>query len=240
MRLITELLLIGSGDVRLSDQYDCNVYLVPAPDGPVAIDAGSGRDTERLLANARETLAVPAAVVLTHAHADHSQGGPDFQRRNIPIIASEPTARLTSEGSEHELGLDVAKRDGVYPPDYAFEHFEPDRTFQPGETISVAGREFETVQTRGHAGDHTAYLTDIGGRRCCFIGDAVFLDGAISLLNTPDSSLADYRTDIGNLTDRNIDALLPGHGLYRLDDGQASIEKADEALAGMYSPPSRT
>lgn len=240
MQLIDGVSLVGSGGARLSNQYDCNVYLVRAPEGPVAIDAGGGLNTERLFENARDSFGEPVAVLLTHAHSDHSQGSPDFQQRDVPVIASDPSARLTSEGSDHELGLDVAIRDGVYPADYVFENFEIDRTFEPGTTITVAGREFESVRTRGHAGDHTSYLTDVKGHRCCFAGDAVFPGGDISLLNTPDSSLADYRGDIGNLQGRGIEALLPGHELPRLKDGQKSVEKASDALAGMYSPPSRT
>jgi glyoxylase-like metal-dependent hydrolase (beta-lactamase superfamily II) len=240
MQLVDGVSLVGSGGARLSNRYDCNVYLVRAPDGPVLVDAGGGLETGRLFENAREALGDPVAVLLTHAHSDHSQGGPDFQEEGVPVVASESTARLTSEGTDHELGLDVARRDDVYPADYSFEHYEVDRTFRAGETITVGGREFESVRTRGHAGDHTSYVTDVGGRRCCFVGDAVFPDGVISLLNTPDSSLAGYREDIEHLEGRGIDALCPGHELPRLEDGQESVDRAAEALRGMYSPPSRT
>lgn len=240
MQLVDGVSLVGSGGARLSNRNDCNVYLVRAPEGPVLVDAGGGLDTDRLFENAQSALGDPVAVLLTHAHSDHSQGAPDFQERGVPVVAPKPTARLTREGTDHELGLDVAKRDSVYPADYSFEHFTVDRTFERGETVTVAGREFESVRTRGHAADHTSYLTDVGKRRCCFVGDAVFPDGVISLLNTPDSSLAGYRDDIGNLQDRGIDALLPGHELPRLEDGQESVDQAADALAGMYSPPSRT
>lgn len=238
--LLTETLaLVGSGGARLSDPCDCNVYLVAAPEGPVLVDTGSGRDTDRLLANARDALGTPVAALLTHAHADHSQGGPDLQDAGVPVVAPAASEGLLAEGTDEELGLARAKRDGVYPPDYAFEHYAPDRRVSAG-AFEVAGRTFEAVRLRGHAADHHCYLTDLDGRRACFVGDAVFPDGSISLLNTRGSSLADYRDDIGNLAGREVDALLPGHELPRLADGDESVAEAADALAGMYSPPSRT
>lgn len=240
MQLTDSIALVGSGEARFSDPYDCNVYLVNAPDGPVLIDAGSGRDTDRLLRNARESLGEPVAALLTHAHADHSQGGPDLQRRDVTVVAPEPSEKLLTAGTEEELGLRAAKRDGVYPEDYTFTHFTPDRLVAPNTTVEVAGRPFEVVRLRGHAADHCCYLTDAGGLRACFVGDAVYPDGSISLLNTPGSSLADYRNDIGDLADHSFDALLPGHGLPRLADGDRCVEEAAEALSGMFTPPSRT
>lgn len=240
MQLTERLALVGSGEARFSDQYDCNVYAVAAPDGVVLVDTGGGRDTERLLANARETLGDPTVALLTHAHADHSQGGPDLLDRGVTVLAPEPSRPLLTGGTDEELGIDAAKRSGVYPEDYEYAHFEPSETVEPGTSLTVAGRQFEVVQTRGHASDHVAYLTELDGRRCCFVGDAVYPDGSVSLLNVPGSSLADYRADIDNLAGRDVDALLPGHGLPRIEDGQEGIDRARERLAGMYSPESRT
>ncbi len=240
MRLTDTLALVGSGDARLSNRYDCNVYAIDAPEGPVLIDIGGGMDTETLLSHTRATLGEPSAALLTHAHADHSQGGPSLQERSIPVVAPEPSVPLLTCGTDRELGIDVAKRDGVYPPDYEYTHFDPDDTVDPGTTVTVAGREFESIRLRGHAADHVAYLTETDEATLCFVGDAVYPDGSISLLNTPGSSLADYREDIDNLADQNIDALLPGHGLPRLRDGQTAVDEAVDALSGMFTPPSKT
>ena len=240
MRLTDTLVLVGSGEARLSNRHDCNVYAVDAPEGAVLVDTGGGIDTTTLVSHTRETVGEPSAALLTHAHADHSQGGPSLQERSIPVTAPEPSVPLLTGGTDRELGIDAAKRDGVYPPDYEFTHFDPDETVAPGTTVTVAGREFEAVRLRGHAADHVAYLTEADDATLCFVGDAVYPDGSISLLNTPGSSLADYREDIGNLADRNIDALLPGHGLPRLRDGQASVDEAADALSGMFTPPSKT
>lgn len=240
MRLTEQLALVGCGDARYTDEYDCNVYAVAAPAGPVLIDTGGGRDTDRILANAERDLDTPVASLLTHAHADHSQGAPDLQRRAIPVYTSEATADLLIKGSDKELGLEAAKRSDVYPPSYEFTHTRPDETIEPDTTVTVAGRSFEVVRFAGHAADHVCYLTDINGETACFVGDAVYPDGSISLLNVSGSSLAAYRQDVGALVDRGIDLLLPGHGLPLLADGQTAVEAAAESLQEMHSPPSKT
>lgn len=240
MRLTNTVSLVGSGDARLSNPHDCNVYAVDAPEGAVLIDTGSGDSVSILLDRAGDTVGRVSAVLLTHAHADHSQGGPACHERGIPVIAGEHTAKLLEEGTETDLGVDVAREEGVYPADYEFENYTVDRTFDPTTTLTVAGRRFEAVPLAGHAADHVVYLTEGPDRTYCFVGDAIYPDGLISLLNIPGSSLADYRADVRRLTDRDVDALLPGHGLPRLADGQASIEAAAEALSRMSTPPSRT
>jgi glyoxylase-like metal-dependent hydrolase (beta-lactamase superfamily II) len=102
----------------------------------------------------------------------------------------------------------------------------------------VASRRFEVVPLRGHSTDHVVYLTGDSERTYCFAGDTP--DGSISLLNVPGSSLADYRADIGVLTGRDIDTLLPGHRMALLADGQTAVERAAEALKGMSTPPTKT
>ncbi len=239
MRLTDTVALVGSGDVRLSDRYDCNVYAIDAPDGVVLVDTGAGRATDRILDYTREVVGTPTAAVLTHAHADHVQGVPDLPEE-VTVVAPAETATLVETGDEARLGITAAKRDGVYPSDYAFEPFAPDRTFRPDATVEVAGLRLEAVRVRGHASDHVCYLLDGTDRTVAFVGDTLHPDGSISLLNVPGSSLAHYRADMPKLRDRHVDALLPGHGHPRLADGNESIETAHEQLRGMFSPTSKT
>lgn len=242
MRLTESVALVGSGDARLTSQFDCNVYSIDAPEGTVLVDSGAGESVPKLLDRAGRAFGPVTHVLLTHAHADHSQGGPICQDRGVEVLSCEATAALTARGDETELGVDSARAEGVYPESYTFDAFEPDRTFDSPTTLAVAGREFDVITLRGHAADHVVYLTDGPDRTYCFVGDAVYPDGSISLLNVPGSSLADYRADIDNLADADheVDALLPGHGLPLLEGGEESIAEAARALAEMSTPPSRT
>ena len=240
MQLTKTVALVGSGDARLTSKYDCNVYAIDAPDGTILVDTGAGETVPSLLERASRMFGSVTHALLTHAHADHSQGGPACQKRDIEVIASNATETLLTSGTDEELGLNAARREGVYPTDYTFDHFASDRTVAVPISITVAGRHFEVIPLRGHATDHVVYLTEGADRTYCFVGDAVYPDGSISLLNVPGSSLADYRADIGVLSDRDIDALLPGHGMPLLADGQTAVERAAEALEGMSTPPTKT
>jgi len=240
MRLSQNVALVGSGEARISDRIDCNIYAINAPGWTVLVDTGSGRDTDRILENVPDDFGEVKTALLTHAHADHSQGGPDLQEKGVSVAAPAATRDLIAEGTEDELGLTRAIRDGAYPQEYSFTNYEPDKVIEPNEPLTITGQTFDVVQVRGHAADHVCYITDIDGRRVCFIGDVLRPDGSISLLNVQGSSLADYRNDIGKLEGRDVDALLTGHGLPRLEDGQKGIDTAIEALRGMDTPPSAT
>jgi hydroxyacylglutathione hydrolase len=231
--------LVGSGEARLTNQYDCNVYAIDAPDGVVVVDSGSGLETERLLQRIDRELGEPSAVVLTHAHADHSQGIPDFPDQTT-IYAGVETAALIGDGNTHRLGIDAAIDDGVYPGDYEYRSFDPDETFGPGETLSIAGLTIETVPVAGHADDHVCYVVNLDDHRACFSGDVVYPDGSISLLNVPGSSLEAYRRELPRLLEYDLDALFTGHGLPRVADAAESIEIAVDHLHGMFVPPSTT
>lgn len=239
MWLMENVALVGSGQARLSNGYDCNVYAIDAPEGTILVDLGAGLETDRLLDRVQSIVGDPTAALLTHAHADHSQGGPDLPG-SVTVYASKETAALTVEGDETRLGVDAAIRDGVYPENYSFRPFEPDVTFVPDEQITVAGQLFTAIRVRGHASDHVCYLTEINDRTVCFSGDVVAGDGSISLLNVPGSSLAEYRADLPKLQSNNVDALLTGHGLPRVADGQEPIELAAKRLTGMFVPDSTT
>src|SRR5262245_50393197 len=79
MRLTAEVNLIGSGQIgfNLTDPFDCHVYAVDGGDEVAIVDAGLGRQAERLLEHLRADGLDPARVttiLLTHAHGDHGGG----------------------------------------------------------------------------------------------------------------------------------------------------------------------
>ena len=143
-------------------------------------------------------------------------------------------------GQEKKWWLLLTRHDGVYPEDYEFTHFTADQVVSPPAEFSVDGQSFRIINVRGHARDHCCYLTTVRDRTVCFSADAVTADGSILLLNMEGSSLADYRAHIDKLVEREIDVLLPGHGLPKLEGGHESVEEAAAALAGLMPPSSKT
>ena len=69
-----------------------------------------------------------------------------------------------------------------------------------------------------------------------FSGDVVFYGGALGLINADGCSLADYRRDIGKITQLKVDMLLPGHGVFILRNGFKHIDRAARKLADFVMP----
>ena len=89
----------------------------------------------------------------------------------------------------------------------------------------------------GHSPGVACFLASRAGRRVLFASDVVFYQGAIGLGNWAGSSLADYRRYIGRLSGLGVDALLPGHFMWTLQEGQAPLDAAVCNMAGAWVPP---
>jgi len=241
MKIVKDVYMVGSGQIRLSNPYDCHIYLIDGGDELALIDAGVGIETETILANIREEGLDEEKVkyiLLTHCHADHAGGCINLKKRlNCKIVCSEAEGRLLENGTDIEIGLEVAKRTGIYPKDYKFQHCKPDIIIKDWETIKVGRYNVKAIIVPGHSPSSTCYLLDIDGYRILFSSDIVFLGGTIGLGNWPGSSLERYRESIGKLSNLSIDALLPGHFLWTLRDGQASLDRAVENLSLAWVPP---
>ena len=76
MRITPSLALVASFQFGISGPLDCHVYALRGPSGVVLIDAGSGTDSELLLANLRFDLGTDEvqSLIVTHAHLDHCGG----------------------------------------------------------------------------------------------------------------------------------------------------------------------
>jgi glyoxylase-like metal-dependent hydrolase (beta-lactamase superfamily II) len=81
-KICENVCLVGSSS--LTDPGDCMVYLVKAGGKAVLIDAGTGRDTEAMLANVQAAGVEPetlSAIILTHCHVDHIGGANEIRER---------------------------------------------------------------------------------------------------------------------------------------------------------------
>lgn len=241
MRIMKDVHLVASGQIRLSHPCDCHVYLLDCGEELALIDAGVGLDVQRILANIREEGFDERRIThlfLTHCHSDHAGGCKQLRELSgCQIICSEIEGKLLESSTDEEIGLDLAKRSGLYPPDYAFPRVRPQRIIQHGEAIWIGKYQIRALIVPGHSQGSTCYLLDQGGRRILFSGDTVFLGGTIGLGNWPGSSLDDYRQYIGRLGGLAVDALLPGHFLWTLEDGQKHLDKAVENLRLAWVPP---
>jgi len=241
MKITRDVYMVGSGQIGLSDPYDCHVYLVDCRDKLALIDAGAGLNSGLIMDNIRgegfdkEEI---ACILLTHCHADHAGGCSNIKMlTSCEVICTEVEGKLLTKGSDDELGLDIARRSGLYPQDYKFVHAEPDRIVIDGEKVGLGKYDVRVIEVPGHSEGSTCYLLDRDGYRILFSSDIVFYGGTIGLGNWPGSSLDNYRRHIGKLANLSIDALLPGHFLWTLKGGQEHLDRAVENLKSAWVPP---
>lgn len=186
----TNSYLVGRGEVALID---------PGPDDPThlaallaALDPG-----ERI-----------AAILVTHAHLDHSALAPAAARATgAPVLAfgdalaGRPSAALGLGGGE---GVDAA--------------FRPDRLLADGDTVAVGDEVLTALYTPGHFGNHLSF----SWRDKVFSGDLA-MGWASTLISPPDGDLSAFLASVARLRDLGCNTLLPGHG-EPVEDASGRLE----------------
>ena len=241
MKITQDIYMVGSGQIRLSNAFDCHVYLLDGGRELALIDAGAGLQPERIIENIRDhgfDESRIAHLLLTHTHGDHAGGCRQIKRlTGAKIACTEVEARLLESGTDVEIGMDVAKRTGIYPQDYAFQHTRADLIIKDGDTIRVGQYDVRVIEVPGHSYGSACFLVDMGGYKILFSSDVVFCGGTIGLGNWPGSSLGAYRQHITKLSNLSVDALLPGHYMWTLEQGQEHLDTAVENLKLAWVPP---
>lgn len=183
----TRSYLVGSGEVALID---------PGPD--------DARHREAI-ARALEPGERVAAVLVTHAHRDHSEGAAAMGGfLDAPVLAhGDPVGARDPEVARRAMALGIGGGEGL---DLAFT---PDRRIAAGEVISGPGWRLSAVATPGHTADHLGFAFPEGA--VFFSGDIV-MGWSTTVISPPDGDLAAYRASLGRLRERAEGVFLPGHG----------------------------
>lgn len=230
MKLTRNVHLIGGGPFGLSHEFDSNIYLVNCGSNIVLIDAGAGIDVYRISDNIKKDGLNPekiSHIFLTHSHADHSSGAAELQKKlGAEVYISEIESDFLSSDNEIKIQLNVAKRSGLYSPDYAFKPCKTSNLLKNNDLIRVGKFTFKSIVVPGHSKGSICYFVELPEGKALFTGDVVFFDGTIGLLNCEGSSLSDYRKYIDRIEGLDIDILLPGHFVFSLSEGDKHINKA--------------
>jgi glyoxylase-like metal-dependent hydrolase (beta-lactamase superfamily II) len=176
-----------------------NSWVLREPDSDRVVIVDPGPLHEAHLAALAGTGDV-ALIVLTHGHADHSEGAPRLRElTGAPVTAFDRAFCLGAE----PLAAGRSRR-------------SPQR-------MSVAGLDWLTLLTPGHTSDSVCFLLEAD--HALLTGDTVLGRGT-TVVAHPDGRLADYLDSLHRLRDLSrddIDTLLPGHGPI-LDQPLAVIE----------------
>lgn len=243
MKITDRIHIVGSGRLgfNLTDDFDCHIYLLDGGNEYALIDAGGGRDLPGILTQIEaDGLDVRRVrqLLLTHAHTDHAAGAAGLKERlGLEVYASPVAAGYVREGDERAISLDLARRAGVYPPDFVFSACPVDIEVGDGASIAVGDLTLDVMETPGHASGHLAYILRRDGFTSAFCGDAVFFGGKILLQGTWDCSIQDSIRSVERLAALSIDGLFPGHLTFSLRHGRRQIDQAMQAIANLLPPP---
>lgn len=137
------------------------------------IDSGLDRSAGNKIAAALDAEGLqPAALLVTHTHADHCGGNESLHRKyGIPTYAPA----LESAILQHPV-LEPIYLYGAAPPEALLTKFflaapTPDARPLPAGRHELGGIGITAVPLPGHSPDHYGYLTDDGVLYC---GDALF------------------------------------------------------------------
>ena len=182
----TRSYVLGEGEVAVID---------PGPDDPRHLAALAA-------AVAGERV---AAVLVTHAHRDHSAGARAFAGRvEAPLLAHGDPA-----GARRPPMARLAAAGGIGGGEGIDRGFRPDRPVAGGEVVAGPGWTLTALATPGHTADHLSFAWAEGN--ALFSGDEV-MGWATTLISPPDGDLAAFRESLARLQARHEAVFYPGHG----------------------------
>jgi hydroxyacylglutathione hydrolase len=143
-----------------------------------------------------------AAVLVTHAHRDHSAGARAFaEAARAELLAHGDPVGVRSPG--------MARWQGLGGGEGADPGFRPDRRIGEGATVRGPGWTLTAVATPGHTADHLSFAW--GEANALFSGDHV-MGWATTLISPPDGDLGAFRRSLARLQARPETVYYPGHG----------------------------
>jgi glyoxylase-like metal-dependent hydrolase (beta-lactamase superfamily II) len=151
-----------------------NCFLVREKGAGRAVIVDPGDEPEKLLA-AVDALGVTKveAVLVTHTHFDHIGAvAPVAKATGAPVYCPELETQVLANI------MDYVPWPGFGP----FESYEADHTVAGGETLQLAGLNFDVLFTPGHSPGHVTYAAR--DEDALFSGDVLF-QGSVGRVDLP-------------------------------------------------------
>ena len=192
---------------RLSGRFlEESTYIVSKGEACLVIDPGA--DAEKILSFCEEKGICIQAVLLTHAHVDHTYGAAELSKLGYPIYLHDSEAELLNGRGNLALAFGVS-----------LEKILKYRTFE-GErrTIDLDPFIVEVIHTPGHTAGSVCYLIEGD----LFSGDTLFAD-SYGRTDLPSGDEQDLICSIANeLFELPLETFVyAGHSQHAEGEGEA-------------------
>ena len=163
-----------------------------------------GGDSEHIAEQVRTLGVTVDRIALTHGHFDHAAGAAMLKGLlgDVPIEGPDSRDKFLLDGL-----AEASARFGVE----GGQNVTPDRWLQEGDTVELAGAQFDVLHCPGHTPGHIAFVNKAG--RFALVGDVLFR-GSVGRTDFPygntEHLLTSIRTKLLPLGD-DI-SFLCGHG----------------------------
>jgi len=168
------------------------------------IDPGLPDQAARIIRHVREKRLQPAAIVLTHAHADHIAGIDEVRESlgELPVYLAKREWRALTDPMENLSGL--------MGPGFATQVKDP-IDLPAGDMLTLEDSKWKILDVSGHSpGGRALYNYELG---IVIVGDALFA-GSIGRVDFPHSNgqtlMRNIRENLMTLPDET--RVLSGHG----------------------------
>jgi glyoxylase-like metal-dependent hydrolase (beta-lactamase superfamily II) len=155
-------------------------------------------------------------IVITHGHRDHAMGALELMRSYPGIVKSGGVELILHEAGPAEL-KQAAKKMGARITEV-----------RGGETLTISDLDWEVIHTPGHTIDGICLYHPQS--RTVFSGDTVLPHAMAEPDEHARGRLDHYLFGVRALLAREIDHVLPGHGLPVVSSGRKVVEETYEGL----------
>ena len=197
----------------LGYDFSSNIYVLKG-DYLTIVDPGNDYTAFMALFNLDYKPGDIKKIVLTHGHRDHVMGALELLRAYPSIM----------EGGGFEIIFHKSGPEGLKK---VLEELKC-RTVgvKGGETLDLSGSEWEVIFTPGHTMDGISLYH--AATKTAFTGDTILPYGISDADNTAGGRLDHYLLSVKELLKKDIENILPGHGVPVISAGRKVVEVAYE------------
>lgn len=194
--------------------FSSNIYVLEG-DYATIVDPGNDYTGFVELFKAGLNPADIRKIILTHGHRDHAMG--TFELLRYPSIMENKNLEIIC----HQEG----------PPEFKKLIKQAGHSLtelKGGEVLDLGGFDWEVIHTPGHTIDSITLYH--GSTRTAITGDTVLPHAMADMDKNAGGRLDHYLYGVKALLRKDIENILPGHGVPVVSDGRTAVEQTYEGL----------